>query len=63
VIYYKVIDLAGKQCELLTVRDDPVTLREFGWKDPLPSYVTAAPVLWKFWLTRKGNENDRDDPH
>lgn len=34
--------------ELITVRD-PKVLRAHGWEPPLPSYVTAAPSLWKLW--------------
>lgn len=33
---------------LVTVRD-PTTLALYGWKSPYPSYVTAAPRLWKLW--------------
>ena len=41
----------GGQSEsgLITIRS-PETLKKYGWKEPYPSYVTAAPSLWKLWL-------------
>jgi hypothetical protein len=54
----------GEESEagLITIRD-PEVLKKYGWKactpammkkyglkDPFPSYVTAAPSLWSFWL-------------
>lgn len=34
---------------LITIRD-PEELRKHGWKAPYPSYVIAAPSLWRLWL-------------
>lgn len=34
---------------LVTVTN-PEVLKKYGWKAPYPSYVTAAPNLWKVWL-------------
>lgn len=36
--------------DLVTIRD-PEILKQYGWKAPYPSYVTATPSLWSLWLT------------
>lgn len=33
---------------LMTIRD-PVELAWYGWRSPVPSYVTAAASLWAQW--------------
>ena len=39
----------GAPFNLITIRDNPAALQQFGWKSPYPSYVTAAPSLWYQW--------------
>jgi hypothetical protein len=36
---------------LWTIRNTHL-LEMFGWKEPLPSYVVAAPSLWWLWFKR-----------